>query len=165
MRKLVLTNFKAKTGNYEFEDYRLVVVNHNEGETETDMLLKASRAFTKDFPVYFPGSELLSVGPLPTWGADPMPVEKPDSALHFTNFHSMDEHPGELEGQGFTDDVLIDVDGNRKTFRVGYYDTENDTWHLYVKSDDATIDLMYLQEALWCHLPLIKNDKSWKKDT
>lgn len=76
MRKLILCNFKAKTGDYEFEDYRLVVVNHNEGDTETDMLLKASKAFTKDFPVYFPSSELLSVGPLPTWGADPEPNEK-----------------------------------------------------------------------------------------
>lgn len=68
MRKLILCNFKAKTGDYELEDYRIVVVTHNEGETETDMLLKASKSFMNDFPSYFPESELLSVCPLPTWG-------------------------------------------------------------------------------------------------
>lgn len=75
MRKLVLCSFKAKTGDYEFEDYRLVAVNYNEGETETDLMLKATRGFEKDFPNYFPDSELLSALALPTMGSDPEKVD------------------------------------------------------------------------------------------
>lgn len=82
------------------------------------------------------------------------------SALHFTNFHSMDEHPEEVNGEGYTDDVLIDIDGKRETFRVGWYDPERDQWYLHDKKEHVELDV-----ALWCHLPLIKNDKGWNKES
>ena len=156
MRKLVLCNFKAKTGDYEFEDYRLVVTNHNEGETETELSVKATKAFMNDFPNYFPESKLLSAVALPTMGANPEPTERNESALHFTNFHDMDDHP-EVGDEGYSDDVLIDLDGWRKDFRIGYYDKDNG-WQVYQHAHDGEETKLDLKHGKWTHLPINKEN-------
>lgn len=81
--------------------------------------------------------------------------------LLFTNWHTSKEKPKErLHPNGIaaemSEDVLIDVDGNRKTFRVGFYDidfeTKGGTWTLY--DEDETIDLDHMK---WTELPLNKD--------
>lgn len=62
-------------------------------------------------------------------------------------FYSINDHEGLEEviandgtPDGYTKDVLIDLDGNKKNFRVGWYDTDDKEWRLY--SDD-TIDMKH----------------------
>jgi hypothetical protein len=50
-----------------------------------------------------------------------------------------------------SEDVLIDVDGWRTTFRVGYKDIRSNKWFTY--ADDVDIDLEGMK---WTTLPLNK---------
>lgn len=62
------------------------------------------------------------------------------------------DHSGEEDS--YSDDVLIDLDGNRETFRVGWYDFDEHAWMLY-DTDSAVID----EYAKWRYLPLVKYEK------
>lgn len=77
--------------------------------------------------------------------------------LLFTDFHPSTEYPAEEvikgEGQGYSEEVLIDIDGWRKKFRIGYYDMDNKMW-LLVESTDK-IDLDHMR---WTELPLNKEE-------
>jgi hypothetical protein len=84
--------------------------------------------------------------------------------LLFTDFHPSTDHPAEEvikgEGQGYSEEVLIDIDGYRLFFRIGYYDMDNKTWFL-VESTDK-IDLKHMR---WTNLPLDhKAIQAGKKD-
>lgn len=64
-------------------------------------------------------------------------------------------HPGTVApvkskaNEGVTEDVLIDVDGERTTFLVGWYDHSDRTWRLY--SDGSA----YVTRGMkWAYLPL-----------
>lgn len=48
-------------------------------------------------------------------------------------------------------DKLIDIDGNRKTFRVGWYDSDERQWHYYHEENDQPIDQKNMK---WTELPL-----------
>lgn len=73
--------------------------------------------------------------------------------MMFTNFYPSTEHPAEEvikdEGQGYSEEVLIDIDGYRLFFRIGYYDMEIKEWLLLDSKDK--IDLKHMR---WTHLPL-----------
>ena len=75
--------------------------------------------------------------------------------LLFTDFHTSAEIPKEEvikgEKQGYSEEVLIDIDGWRKKFRIGYYDIDNKMW-LLIESTDK-IDLEHMR---WTELPLNK---------
>lgn len=43
------------------------------------------------------------------------------------------------ETEGYSDDVLIDLDGYRKYFAIGYYDHDNKRW--FVRDEDSRQDL------------------------
>ena len=68
-----------------------------------------------------------------TFGHDEVPV--PDSYT---------------EGMKITQDVLIDVDGNRDTFRVGWYDHDDGEWRLHDVNAMQYID----NHMRWSFLPL-----------
>lgn len=52
----------------------------------------------------------------------------------------LEEEVGKYGPEGYTKDVLIDLDGNKKNFRVGWQVIDDDsferTWHLYGNIDD-----------------------------
>lgn len=86
-----------------------------------------------------------------------MKNEKPSSdELLFTNWFNHDQNPEQAwyngkPQEGMSEDVLIDVDGWRTTFRVGYKNIKEDKWDLY--QDDVDIDLEGMK---WTTLPLNK---------
>lgn len=57
------------------------------------------------------------------------------------------------EKQGHSEDVLIDIDGWRKFFRVGVYDHEADEWRLHDKSMQQHLDRKHMK---WTYLPIYK---------
>lgn len=57
------------------------------------------------------------------------------------------------EKQGHSEDVLIDIDGWRKEFRVGWYDHERDIWYLHDKSMEKYIERARMK---WTYLPIYK---------
>lgn len=79
------------------------------------------------------------------------------SAMHFTNFHTGKEKPEGLKNENQTDDILIDVDGWRETFRVGFYNLKDHQWEVYDKT--VVIDF---DDMVWTHLPLAIRDKKGK---
>lgn len=68
-------------------------------------------------------------------------------------FHPMTEAPDRDGEEDYSDDVLIDLDGSRESYRVGWYDFENQTWRLH--DLDSAIEE---EHAKWCYLPLAKYD-------
>lgn len=78
------------------------------------------------------------------------------SNLLFTNWHNSKEFPAEItlngEPEGYSEDVLIDIDGYRKNFRVGWYDFDDKEWRLYDVVAQKEIDLAW--DIRWTELPL-----------
>lgn len=72
----------------------------------------------------------------------------------FDIWHQATELPDHSGEDGYSDDVLIDLDGNRETFRVGWYDFDEKAWMLY-DTDSAVI----YEHAKWRYLPMAKYDK------
>jgi len=82
-----------------------------------------------------------------------------DKYAHLSNANSSDEFPPDL-GEGYSEDVLIDVDGWRKNFRVGWYDHENKLWFIY---DDTNWKVKINKKHMkWFYLPLASKDKKLK---
>jgi hypothetical protein len=71
--------------------------------------------------------------------------------------HTSKEYPTEvlLEGEkeGYSEDVLIDIDGYRNKFRTGWYDFDDKTWRLHDIEAQKEIDLNHMK---WTELPLNK---------
>jgi hypothetical protein len=68
MRKLILTSYGLKTGEREFREQRLVVVNQQDDDTEQDLLDKAVNHVNAWFPSEYPESELQFIMPHATIG-------------------------------------------------------------------------------------------------
>lgn len=64
----------------------------------------------------------------------------------------------EGERQGYSDDVLIDLDGHRKDYAIGWYDFDTKEWAL--DSEKFTQDDIDHEHMSWRRLPLAKYDKS-----
>lgn len=54
-----------------------------------------------------------------------------------------DKYP-EDDGEGYSKDVLIDMNGKRKDFQVGWYDHDEKEWRFHV-SDTSNLDLEKLE--------------------
>lgn len=62
MRKLVLTSFTFTTRTKKvYTEQRLVVVNHNNGDSEESLTERANKQVIDWFPTEYPESSLLSV--------------------------------------------------------------------------------------------------------
>lgn len=79
-------------------------------------------------------------------------------------WYSADQHPNDVEtgkpmtdneGHGYSDNVLIDLDGWRKDFAIGWYDHDNKEW-MFHQEDKSLLDLNHMK---WTYLPLAKYDK------
>lgn len=73
-----------------------------------------------------------------------------DSPVDHAGYKSLKEKP---EKSRVDDSFLIDVDGKRKNFTVGFYDTLNNDWNT------ESGDKVDLEHGKWCYLPLAKYDK------
>jgi len=70
------------------------------------------------------------------------------SSLIFDVYYSIGELP--KRNFEFSDDVLIDVDGERVEFQIGRYDFLLKKWRLYAP------DIQIQPTMCWTYLPLIK---------
>lgn len=62
-----------------------------------------------------------------------------------------------ISHNGHSVDVLIDLDGKRKDFQVGWYDFDAKEWRFY--SDvHPNIKNRYAKSILWAYLPLAELD-------
>lgn len=52
---------------------------------------------------------------------------------------------------GYSKDVLIDMDGYRKNFRIGWYDFDDKEWRLHDKGAEESLDIKNMR---WQTLPL-----------
>lgn len=150
MRKLILTKIIWQTGENTFEDYRLVVVNHKPGESEEDLLHKANDQVLAWFPTEYPESQYKGIISKATIGEPSEPLISKEGTESPFKHAGWNDNSTQPEGgtEGYTEDVLIDIDGNRNTFRVGYYDHDAKKWFLYVNDD--TIDV---ENMRWARLP------------
>lgn len=82
----------------------------------------------------------------------------PESILN-AEWFNMDHQPDRKNESGeYTDDVLIDLTGERKHFAVGYliFDSESgEEWKFYQED----ISILQKEHAKWTYLPLSKYDK------
>jgi hypothetical protein len=80
-----------------------------------------------------------------------------EDSIEFTNFYGNGAKPEEVEVDGKPDgysiDVLIDLDGNRKDFRIGWYDFDDKKWRLHYQSAEIQIEVEHMK---WTNLPLNK---------
>lgn len=67
-------------------------------------------------------------------------------------FYSGVEFPPAKDEDGCSENVLIDLNGWRRDFRVGWYDHNNKQWMFHV--DD--ISVLELDHMTWTYLPLNK---------
>ena len=72
------------------------------------------------------------------------------TVTYFTLAHPMSEIPEDVRGEGYSEDVLIDVNGTGKIFRVGWYDFDDEKWWFHDQSAENNFDEDY---AVWFKLP------------
>ncbi|MBT1702972.1 hypothetical protein [Chryseosolibacter indicus] len=65
-------------------------------------------------------------------------------------WHKGTEPPQDL-GEGFSEDVLIDLDGSRENFRVGWYDHDEHCWYTHDKNHGIELKSELI---MWTSLPL-----------
>ena len=163
MRKLFLASFKFKTGETVYEQQRLVVVESSEVVSYLPLATHSKQKVREAeyeiahikakqwFPTEFPESELILYQVYP---AIDQPADIGFSILTWTpSFQGDDVKPEEIQKEGHSDDVLIDMDGWRKNFRVGWYDHEDDQWKFHNPEDEKIFDRAHMK---WTHLPINK---------
>jgi len=81
------------------------------------------------------------------------PPHDDNDIIIFDVLHDGNEYPYRLDVQGYSDSVLIDPDGTRNFFTIGWYDFDEQKW---VNNDDH--DLTNKDKLRWQYLPLNKYD-------
>lgn len=61
--------------------------------------------------------------------------------------------PIDLEGEGYSVEVLIDLNGQRKSYGVGWYDYDNKCWRFHEYGRAAIF--FHFATAKWQYLPLL----------
>ncbi len=95
------------------------------------------------------------------WPAITEQKENAHEESYQTNWHPLESVPtspvksDDHTDDQYTDDVLIDIDGNRKFFHVGWFDHSELKW-MFKDEVTPTIDL---EHGKWCYLPMVKYDK------
>ena len=72
-------------------------------------------------------------------------------------FFDSTKKPIDLEKQGYSVDVLIDVDGNRKNFEIGWWDYDDQLWRFHNVDANELHDIVD-KKLLWAYLPLAELD-------
>jgi hypothetical protein len=145
----IISSHKVNKGEYQMNDIRLgVMTKYLEDEANKFMNAISSNQVEKAF---------LAGRSKTTWEQ----FQKDAGALS-TTFHTGKEFPTEVlfeneksgnVKQGYSEEVLIDLDGNRKDFRTGWYDFDDKAWRLHDKAEEKNIDLEHMK---WTELPLNK---------
>lgn len=76
---------------------------------------------------------------------------KTDSPFSHGSWHNGNEILFPVNEDGISSDKLIDIDGKRKTFRVGWYASDEKQWYYYHEENDQPIDQKNMK---WTELPL-----------
>ncbi len=168
MRKLLLAQFVFTTGENKYNEMRLVIVNGNEIRPELSFEEIAVKKALDWFPKQFPESILISccasdaidnvseVDDLRTrvGVVDSKKSWENESPLH-GEFFDHNQKPFSKNGHEYTEDVLIDLDGNRQHFSIGYYHLIDEEWMIKDKEYDKLFDARNMK---WTYLPLAKCD-------
>lgn len=177
MRKLFLTHFKFRTGGSEFEQYRLTILNKEdllEMEPNQSFESFATEKAVRWFNVHFPESEFIYCmayqaiddvkndqeyhSNTSNWyDAGQKTYTKGDDTPFVQSFPMTELPPFEDEEQITTDDVVVDMDGNRKYFLTYYYSKNGNEW--VNAATGIPIDWKEIEHARWYKLPLAKYDK------
>ncbi len=76
-------------------------------------------------------------------------------------WHCSGDHPRRVKDEEFSDNVLIDMDGRRMHYRVGWYDFKDRKWHIYDRNYDTSKNregLAVSKHLKWSYLPLAEYD-------
>jgi hypothetical protein len=86
-------------------------------------------------------------------------AEETESPFNHGGWHNSTEFPKpnykewvDEGGPTYSEDVLIDIDGYRKRFRVGWYDFEDKQWNLY----DLETGTFEVDNLRWTCIPLAR---------
>lgn len=124
MKKLLtLVDYSFKTGDSTFKDYSLVLTEVPLDASDEDVRNEAIRLFKISFAEGFQESELIYVVAKPT-------ISKDHSTKVIGHIvHRMTEIPPiERKDEQLSKTVLIDLDGRKRNFTLGSYDTLNKHW-------------------------------------
>jgi hypothetical protein len=159
MKKLLtLTEITFKTGEEIYKSDYLALTEVPYDAVQNDVTEAACRVVTDNFKVWYPESSLISVCPKPTianvLGEVSDNKEKPAVIIAHAAFPATTPPPQNGKDGGMSDDVMLDLDGNREWFTIAYYDHDSKEWNLQDKEE-----LFDINNAQWMHLPLAKYDK------
>lgn len=66
-------------------------------------------------------------------------------------YHRFDEPPKQVvKEHGYSQDVLIDLDGEKKHWAIGWYDYDEKAWRFY----QSDVSHLAPEDALWTNLPI-----------
>jgi hypothetical protein len=82
-----------------------------------------------------------------------MPLSQ-STDVHAREAFDANTPPPKEEGEDYSVDVLVDLNGNREHFIIGHYDYQEKKW--YFHGDDSVLELEHMR---WMYLPLAKYDK------
>lgn len=161
MRKLFLAHFSFTTGKVEFNEQRLLVLNQKEIEEGSRVgwspEITATEKATRWFKQNFTESDIHScmafdaIDEVATdTGRDSSPKAIDESP--FVASFPMTEIPPHESEDPLTCDVLVDVDGERTRFVIGYYDIDGSRW-IFNGKGSKIVDYKH---ARWFKLPLAK---------
>jgi len=166
MKKLFLTSFEFKgIDKNTYKEQRLVMVQSNEVSEGKDHESVAYSKVQKWFHAnYNENCELLSIIAHPTitgYAEETQIKNMEHGQIGFdASWNGIDVFPPRVIGffdgkdypENYTDNVLIDLDGNRKHFDTGWYDYDTKDWH--------TVGKEKVKPTMkWQLLPLAKYDK------
>jgi len=132
MRKLILTSFSAKTGELEFTEQRLVVIDSDKHNTSDEDRELASEVFKGWFGKQYPESELLSV----------IPHETVKHYVYNDRWSDFNTPPRKNpEDDEISVNVIININGEGEFFDTGWYDYNDKKWVNCNRDFDRAIEM------------------------
>jgi len=77
------------------------------------------------------------------------PIKPDEHPLNHGGWHGPNELPKDVN-EGLSDDVLVDMNGNRKHFQVAWYDFDEKQWQFHVEDTS----LFEPENIRWSYLPM-----------
>jgi hypothetical protein len=128
MKVLFLVDYVFKTGGNEYREHVLVSINAEPTDSFEKQVHVAIDSVCNWFPTYYPESELIAVhAPKPTV-KDHRTNSYKETPVLGEIVHPMADIPPVKEGETNSKWVLIDVDGNKEFYTLGFYNTLNKEW-------------------------------------
>jgi len=156
MKKLITSaEVTFRTGDDTYTRQHLVAAYVAHDATENDVLERTTNIVKSRFKDLYPESELISITPIPTMTMTPITttVDKTQKVPVLNVAFTADQLPPRNES-GESDQVLIDLEGDRTEFIIGCYDFISKEW-VQDNGNGIIID----DHMRWMYLPLAKYDK------